>query len=102
MVAGDQEHDGLAATFVADVKVAKAAQVAEGDAAFGVKTVTPDAVIDLGMCHRRRGLESSVENLDRCDQTLALEDWPLSLSEPSRRNLNYPETVSFGSSSDLK
>jgi hypothetical protein len=45
--AGDEEDDLLAAVLVADMKVAKAAQVAEGDAAAGVEAVAANAVVEL-------------------------------------------------------
>lgn len=49
MVAGDQRHDRLSVVLVADVKVAKAAEVAQGDATAAIETVAANAVIDLGL-----------------------------------------------------
>ena len=53
MGTGDQQHHWLAAVLVADVEVAQAAEVAEGDAAAGVETVATNAVIDLRLGRRR-------------------------------------------------
>ena len=64
MRAGDQEHDWLAAVFVADMKVTKAAEEAESDAAVGVEAVAANPVIDLDLSPRRRGFEASVESLE--------------------------------------
>ena len=47
MSAGDQEHDWLAAQLVADVEVAEAAEIAQGDAAATIEAVTADAVVEL-------------------------------------------------------
>jgi hypothetical protein len=45
MVAGDEQHDCLATLFVADVEVARAAEVEKGDATVVVEAVAADAVI---------------------------------------------------------
>jgi len=49
MGASDEDDEVLAAVFVADVKVAQAAEIAEGDTAFSVKAVAANAVIELRM-----------------------------------------------------
>jgi hypothetical protein len=51
--AGNQKDDLLAPALVADVEMTETAEVAESDAAFGVETVAANAVIDLGLSHRR-------------------------------------------------
>jgi len=53
VVARDQEHDWLAAVLIADVKVAKTAEIAKGDSAAGIESVAADAVIDLGLSQGR-------------------------------------------------
>ena len=47
------------------MKVTKAAEVAQGDAAVGVEAVAANAVIDLGLSQGRRGFEASMEGLQR-------------------------------------
>ena len=63
MVAGDKEHDCLAAPFVADMEVTEAAEVAKGDAAVAIEMVAANAVIDLRPSQTRRGFETSMESL---------------------------------------
>jgi hypothetical protein len=53
VVAGDEEHDRLAAMLIADMEMAEPAEKAEADSTAAIESVAADAVIDLGLSQTR-------------------------------------------------
>ena len=53
MLTGDQDDDRFAAVSIADMEVAKPAEITEGDTAPSIETVASNAVIDLRLSQRR-------------------------------------------------
>src|SRR5260370_38390803 len=65
MRSGDEQGDRQPSVFVADVEVAQATEVSDGDSTASVELVTADSVLDRGGGERRAGLESGLEGLKR-------------------------------------
>src|SRR5260370_28249685 len=65
MRSGDEQGDRQPSVFVADVEVAQATEVSEGDSTATVELVTADSVLDRWGGERRAGLESGLEGLKR-------------------------------------